>query len=395
MSTWRSEAAGDPIVVAVATGDGARQYGWPVRFLVSEEKADDYEAAAEFINASPADVVSIQHEFGIFGGPEGTGLRRLLRRARKPVITTLHTVLPEPHPTQRDTIRALAEGSERLVVMNALAADILRKVYDVDSGRVAVIHHGAPKPSRQSRAEAKRQLGLAGRKVLSTFGLVGPGKGLQYAVAALPAIRERHPDVCYVIVGKTHPGVQRSHRETYREELKSVARELRVEDAVRFVNSYQTEQEIVRSLAATDVYLTPYLNPEQICSGTLAYAVAAGKAVVSTPYLYAQFLLAEGRGRLVAFRSPDAIAEAVSEILDHPELQRTLEERALRYGRQLYWPVVGERFMKVCEAVSAGPALLMPRATKRRFLEVEAEGGERDARGAGTTHVAGPFAATH
>jgi glycosyltransferase involved in cell wall biosynthesis len=394
-STWECEAAGEPIVVAMTSASEPERYGWPVRFLVDQDDERGYEAAAEFLNSSPADMVSIQHEFGIFGGPASRGLRRFLARIDRPVVTTLHTVLPEPLPEQRETIRVLGDRSDRVVVMNGIAADILRDVYGLDRSLAEIIHHGAPPPSDGPREEAKRRLGLGGRRVMSTFGLVGPGKGLEYAVAAVPAIRRHHRDVCYLIIGKTHPGVQRSEKESYREKLVRMAHELGVEDAVRFVNSYQTKEEIIRSLAATDVYVTPYLNPDQICSGTLAYAVAAGKAVVSTRYLYAQFLLADGRGKLVDFRSPAEIADAAVEIFDRPELQRELEGRARRYGRQLYWPMVSRRFLSLCHLVAGGRlAVLESSAAEQHLVKVDEEGGDRRARRAATAHIPGTFAAT-
>jgi glycosyltransferase involved in cell wall biosynthesis len=354
MSTQQCELAGEPMVVAMTCDDSPREYGWPVQLMVDREDEAGYEAAAEFLNASPVELVNIQHEFGIFGGAECGGLDRFLKHLSKPVITTLHTVLPDPSPAQRRTVQKLAMCSERVVVMNELATGILNRCYGIGVGKVVLIHHGAPAPSAESRAAAKARLGLSSRKVLSTFGLVSSGKGLEYAVEALPAIREQYPEVCYLIIGKTHPGVQRVEKEGYREKLVRMVEELRLEGAVQFINQYQTKESILRYLAATDVYLTPYLNPHQICSGTLAYAVASGKAVVSTPYLYARFLLAEGRGRLVEFRSPEAIAEAVGEVLGNPDHQGALEARTRAYGRSLYWPTVGGRFSAVCHEAVRG-----------------------------------------
>ncbi len=285
------------------------------------EDERDYQAAAEFINDSPADVVSIQHEFGIYGGVEGQGLYRFLSTIAKPVVTTLHTVLPEPDQKTREMIRALAEKSERVMVMNPIASQILRRDYGVSPRKVAFVHHGAPPPSPERREAIKQQLGLGGKKVMCTFGLVGAGKGLEYAIQALPLVLRRHPELVYLIVGETHPGALRDGVDEYRESLTRLISELGVEDSVRFVNHYLTKDEIISYLAASDIYITPYLNPHQICSGTLAYAVAAGRAIISTPYLHASFLLGGDRGLLVDFASAASIAEAALRVLDTPELQ--------------------------------------------------------------------------
>jgi glycosyltransferase involved in cell wall biosynthesis len=328
-----------------------RDYNWPVAFRVHEHQGHEYEAAADYLNEAPVDLVSIQHEFGIFGGPEETGLVRFLDRLVKPVVTTLHTVLPQPDEKVRESLRAIARRSQRLVVMNSLAVDILYHDYAIDRQRVSLIHHGALPPSPESREEAKERLGLSGRKILLTYGLVARGKGLEYTIAALPAIREHHPEVCYLIVGQTHPNVQQDERETYREALIRQIGELGLEDSVIFVNRYVSKAEIMRFLAATDVYVTPYINPHQITSGTLAYALASGAAIVSTPYLYARFLLDETRGLLVALRSAEGIASAVNRILDHPDLQRSLQRRARLFGQQMFWPVVGAHYLKLFRRV--------------------------------------------
>ncbi len=387
--------AGDPLVVAITRQDEPHDYQWPVGQLLREDSPEDWARVGDYLNHAPVDVVSIQHEFGICGGPKGIGLWSLLDRLDKPVVTTLHTVLPDPSEEERATIRRLAERSQRVVVMNDLARDILRDTYGIDGDTVAFIHHGAPPPAKEDADEIKAALGLSGRKVLSTFGLVGPGKGLEYVLRALPAIRREHPEVIYLIIGKTHPGIQRSHRETYRDHLASLADDLGIADCVRFINAYQSKADIIRYLAATDIYITPYLNPAQICSGTLAYAMAAGKAIVSTPYLYARFLLADGRGRLVEFRDPGAIAWAVNEILADASLQAALEARARAYGRGMYWPVVAQRFVDLCaeaasERVAVSEAALVG---DRRAPYADHEGGGWHARERRQADVAGALAA--
>lgn len=346
-STLLGERAGEPVVVGMETAVGAREYSWPVAAVVDEMIDEEYEAAASYIDESRAEVVSIQHEFGIFGGAEAGGLFRFLHRLNKPVVTTLHTVLPEPEAVIRRNLRRVASQSDRLVVMNGFAVDILERDYGVDRTKVSLIHHGVLRPSLETREQAKEKLGLAGRRVLSTFGLVARGKGLEYAISALPGVLRRHPDVCYLIIGQTHPSVQRVEKERYREELMALVAELGLGDSVRFVNRYVSKSEIVRYLAATDVYITPYLEPSQITSGTLAYALAAGTAVVATPYLYARFLLGAGRGLLVEFRSSDSIARAVNSVLDSPDLQMDLQRRGRIYGQQMAWPAVGARYLRL------------------------------------------------
>jgi glycosyltransferase involved in cell wall biosynthesis len=260
------------------------------------------------------------------------------------VVTTLHTVLPNPSPEIHAMTRALGDSSARLMVMNPLANQILRSEYGIAPRKLSFLHHGAPAPLPTRRREVKERLGLAGRKVMCTFGLVGPGKGLEYAIAALPSVVKRHPELLYLIVGGTHPGACQDGVDTYRETLTRRIHDLGVEDSVQFVNHYLTKDEIVSYLAASDLYITPYLNPHQICSGTLAYALAAGRAIISTPYLHARFLLARERGLLVNFADPDSIAAAMLRVLDAPELQFALEARARAYGQRLLWSEVGARY---------------------------------------------------
>ena len=334
----------EPVVIAMEGGARYHRYSRPVVHVVDDRNEKDYQAAAEFINDSPVDVVSIQHEFGIYGGLEGRGMYRFLDALRKPVVTNLHTVLPQPDRMTHDMIRALAEKSQRVMVMNPIASQILRRDYDIAPRKVSFINHGAPSPSVERREAIKHQLGLGGKKVMCTFGLVGSGKGLEYAIAALPQILARHPDLVYLIVGETHPGAQTNGVDTYRETLTRRIHDLGLEGSVQFVNHYLTKDEIVSYLAASDIYITPYLNPNQICSGTLAYAMAAGRALISTPYLHARFLLGRERGLLVNFADPDSIAQAVLRVLDAPDLQFALEARARAYGQRMLWSEVGARY---------------------------------------------------
>jgi glycosyltransferase involved in cell wall biosynthesis len=341
----------EPVVIAMEGGARYHRYSRPVVHVVDDRNENDYQTAAEFINESPAQVVSIQHEFGIYGGMESRGMYRFLSAIAKPVVANLHSVLPQPDRMTRDMIRALAEKSERVMVMNPIAGQILRRDYDVVPRQVAFINHGAPSPSARPREAIKQQLGLGGKKVMCTFGLVGSGKGLEYTIKALPHVLRRHPELVYLIVGETHPGAIRNGADEYRESLTRLIGELGVEDSVRFVNHYLTKDEIISYLAASDIYITPYLNPHQVCSGTLAYAVAAGRAIISTAYLHAKFLLGEERGLLVDFASAASISEAALRVLDAPELQAKLESRTRAYGRRLLWAEVGARYRNLLREV--------------------------------------------
>ncbi|NIM05314.1 MAG: glycosyltransferase [Armatimonadetes bacterium] len=359
-ATTQSDGAGEPMVIAMENGVKRYHYSWPVVTTVDERKVSEYEAAAHFLNNSAIDIVSLQHEFGIFSGQETAGIYRFLDHLDKPLVTTLHTVSPQPDPWARSMIRKLERCSEQLVVFNDFATDILEEEYGVERDKVTLIHHGAPAPFPAGREAAKELLGLSGKRVLSTFGLISRGKGIEYALSALPAIKERHPDVCYLVIGETHPSVQREEKESYREELIRFVRENGLEGTVHFVNRYLTKPEIISYLAATDVYLTPYLGAHQIVSGTLAYAVAAGRAIVSTPYLYARFLLHEERGLLVDFRSSQAIADVVKSVLGDPGLQHKLESRTLAYGRQMLWPAVGDRYCDLFREVTGQEVIARP-----------------------------------
>jgi glycosyltransferase involved in cell wall biosynthesis len=329
---------------------------------IEEHQPAQYTAAAELINRSGCHVLSVQHEFGIFGGEECMALPELLEAVALPVATTFHTVLSRPSPAMRRHLRAVARHSDRIVVMNALAVETLVDVYDVERQKIVVVHHGAPVVPRARLSTIKRDLGLQGRRVISTFGLLSSGKGLEYAVQAMPEIVARHPEAVYLILGQTHPVVKGEEGECYRESLRALAVDLGVEGHVRFVDKYFTKAELVAYLLATDIYLTPYLNMEQVTSGTLAYAMACGRPLVSTPYLYAQFLLGDDRGLLVPPRDPREIADACLQILDHPDLQARMERTNWRYGQTMVWPRVGQDYLRlfrrmVAEAPAPAPLL--------------------------------------
>jgi glycosyltransferase involved in cell wall biosynthesis len=355
--------AADPAVRCIAAAidepNAARAYGPDVRWRVRQGQKESYRGAARAINESAADVVNLQHEFGLYGvwrdGSYEDHCVPFLEELSKPVITTLHTVLPEPEPQIREVVRQIADRSTSVVVMAETAARLLADVYGVQR-RPVVIPHGMPAIVPRGRHRLKRQLGMEHRTIVSTFGLVDPRKGLEYMIRAMPEIVSRHADVLYLAVGQTHPELLKKEGERYRNELVVEIGRLGLTDHVQFVNQYLTQREIVDYLLATDVYVTPYLDLNQITSGTLAYALGAGKAIVSTRYLHAAEALADGRGLLVDVRDPDGLARAVLAILDDGNLKQELEARAYEYGKEMAWPNVGRRVLALTREILESPA---------------------------------------
>ena len=346
--------AADPtlrcVCAAIDEPIAVRAYGSEVRWRIRQGDPESYRAAAAAINEADVDIVNVQHEFGLYGvHREGTyhdHLRHFLDEIDRPVVTTLHTVLPRPEPWMRQVVREIADDSREVVVMAKTAARLLRDVYGIERPAL-VIPHGMPATLPRGRQRLKRQLGIQGRTLISTFGLVDPRKGIEYMIEALPKIVARHPHVLYLIVGQTHPELLKQAGEAYRNSLIDAVKRAGVDVHVGFVNQYLTQREIVEYLLATDVYVTPYLDPNQITSGTLAYALGAGKAIVSTGYLHAAEALADGRGILVDFRDARGLADAVNAILDDPVRKRQLEQRAYAYGKEMAWPIVGLRLLEL------------------------------------------------
>ena len=326
-----------PTVIAIKREHEIEPYERIVRYQIIKEDKQSYLDAAKYLNESTIDIVSIQHEYGIYGGPDGEYVLDLLSALKKPAVATLHTVLQNPSPNQKRIIQEMAQLCDVLIVMVKIGRQILIDVYGVDPSKVTVIPHGVPNVHKVSASSVKRNLGFSDKAILSTFGLINRGKGIEHVIEAIPKILEKHPNVVYLVLGETHPGVRKHEGESYRNMLTDTISRLGIEDNVRFNNRFLALNELVRYLCATDVYITPYLNKDQICSGTLAYALGCGKAIASTPYLYAEEVLGEGRGLLVDFSSPDSIAATVNKILDDKELKESLESAAYRYGRRAAW----------------------------------------------------------
>ncbi|HEY9085845.1 MAG TPA: glycosyltransferase family 4 protein [Candidatus Tyrphobacter sp.] len=327
-------------VVTIDDGSGGYVYGSQVIARIDEVERNSYYAAAALVNRHPCSVVNIQHEYGLFGGENGAWCLDFMGALRKPVVLTMHTVLPEPSAVLEATTRQLCASAARIVVLARTGRRLLIERYGVEPEKIAVIHHGVPDVSYQDTAPAKAALGLSGRAVISTFGLISKDKGLEYAVAATHEIAQSHPDVLYLILGATHPMVKRAEGEQYRNSLREHITSLGLQRNVRMIDRYLSLPELIAYLQATDVYLTPYLNPVQIVSGTLAYALGAGKAIVSTPYLYAKELLADGRGLLAEFRDSRSLASALKRFLGDPLFRARTQERAYAFGRQMTWNAV-------------------------------------------------------
>ena len=351
-------------LLALPVNDTEEGYTYPprVRFELSEDNLASYRQAADFLNFSNIDLVCLQHEYGIFGGPAGSHILELLRRLQMPFTTTLHTVLREPNPDQRAVMEEIATLSDRLIVMSQQSSDILQEVFQVPAEKIDMVPHGIPDLPFTDPSFYKDGFGTEGKEVLLTFGLLSPNKGIENVIRALPAILSRHGNVVYMISGVTHPHILRREGDKYRHFLQNLAKELGVEANVIFRNRFVSPQEMVELIGAADIYITPYKHKAQVVSGTLAYALSAGKAIISTPYLHAIELLDDERGALVPFDNPDAIAEKTVELLDNSTARHAMRKRAYLYARDMIWSRVAQKYMNSFERIY-NERLRNPRAT--------------------------------
>ena len=342
LSGWRS--------IVFAVDDAAPTEAHPdskVVYTIEKENRADYLRAARMLDKHKVSLLSLQHEYGIYGGDHGEFVLDLIRAATMPIVVTLHTVLPNPSEPQRRILKEMEKHVAGFVVMAHKAVELLASVYGIAPSKIKFIPHGAPNAPYQAEKSAKEKLGLAGRRVLSTFGLISPNKGIEDAIAAMPEVVKHEPKATYLVLGQTHPVVKRKEGEWYRESLVKQVQDLGLTENVKFVDKYLTLQELIDYLLATDVYITPYYaNPHQITSGTLAYAMVTGKVIVSTPYLYAAELLAEGRGFLYPFRDSAKLSGIITTLLTDDTLFEQTRQKAYEYGRSMTWQSVGIQYTK-------------------------------------------------
>jgi len=350
-------AENDPDIdcTIVAMNDRAEGYLYPdaVKFQISQNKLNEYRRAADFLNLRNPDVVCLQHEYGIFGGQRGSFIVELAQNLKSPLIATLHTVLKDPLAEERKIITQLSELSASFVVLSQCAANFLRDIYQVPESKIALIHHGIPDVPFLDPDPCKSKLGADDKTIILTFGLLSPGKGIEFVIDALPDVVSSHSDVIYYVVGATHPHCKAESGEDYRLGLHHRAKELGVGDNIVFLDRFLERDELIEIIRAADIYVTPYLNEAQVVSGTLAYAVGAGKAIVSTPYWHAQEMLADGRGRLVPFKDSRALSQEINNLLDFPEERLEMRRAAYDYARPMVMKEMGSRYLALFSEASA------------------------------------------
>lgn len=354
----------EPVVAAMTSGDEHCD-GPPVKIEIRRNVKNDYISAADYLNFSHVDMVCVQHEYGLFGGPAGAYLNLLLQRVNAPVVATMHTVLQEPSEEYYRSTLDLCALCDRVVVLNQKGVEMLSTIYGVDPEKIVLIPHGIPDLPFVETSYYKHKFGMEGRKTILTFGLLNRNKGIENMLKAMPAIVEADPRALYIVLGATHPEVLRNDGEEYRFELQRIVEEMGLQDHVLFYNQFVSTEQLHRFLCAADIYVTPYLHRQQITSGTLAFAVGTGKVVVSTPYWAAEELLADGRGRLVGFNDPRQLAEAIIEVLSNEELAFTLRRKAYDYGRNITWPLIGKQYWQLFNSIPSTVTVTLPREEKK------------------------------
>jgi glycosyltransferase involved in cell wall biosynthesis len=346
--SWNNENEG--YVVALNDNNIVYEYPEEVKLTIRQEQQGDYLKAVKFINLSGADLCVLEHEFGIFGGQNGVYILPLLHRLEIPLIVTLHTILKTPSYNEKAVLQEICKMANRIVVMSHKAIDFLVNIYKVPKDKIVFIEHGVP-DIHFNREKSRKEFKLESRKVLLTFGFIGRNKGIETVIKALPKVIEKHPDIIYIVLGKTHPNVLRHSGEEYRIFLMRLVKNLQIEKHVIFLNEFIDEQDLFKYLCASDIYITPYLNEAQITSGTLSYAIGVGSAVISTPYWHAAELLAEGRGKFFNFNDSDNLTSTITELLDKPEGLRELKRKAYEYGRKITWPKTGEKYVLLAKNI--------------------------------------------
>ena len=337
-------------VIAINEKGALYDYDRRVKWNIDRDDAEDYVKAAEYVNSSNIQLLVVQHEFGLYGGDYGEYIKLFLDNVKKPVITTLHTVQSNFDKKAIEVLKYIVERSEAIIVIAHAAIDMLKR-QGIPYKKCIVIPHGCPSIDCKNNKSIKESLGLEDRLVASTFGLISSGKGIEYAIRALPEVIKKEPRIIYLIIGETHPEVRKHEGEKYRNELTRLVSELGLEEHVRFTNRFITKRELIKFLQATDIYLTPYISPNQISSGTLIYALGAGKAVVSTPYYHAIEVLANDRGVLCRFEDSASIAEGINRLLDE-NLRSAIQKRAYKYSRRFLWKNVARKYLNLINAVT-------------------------------------------
>ncbi len=350
----------DGFVVALNDHDQKYDYPKEVKYIIRQEHQRDYLKAAKSINISGADICILEHEYGIFGGKDGVYILPLLHRLDIPLVVTLHTVLKNPSYNEKIILKEICKMADKVVVMSKKAIEFLTTIYDVSPDKITFIVHGVP-DLKFNRELSKSEFKLEDKKILMTFGFLSRNKGIETVIKALPEVVKKHPDVLYMVLGKTHPNVIRHDGEEYRNYLLRLVKELNLEDYVFFLNEHMTQKELFKYLSATDIYITPYLNEAQITSGTLSYAIGVGTGVISTPYWHAAELLADGRGRLFDFGDYKGLAYILNDLLENPAKLNELRKKAWEYGRNITWPRIGEQYAELLRKIKQKGIKIKPR----------------------------------
>ncbi|TYP57805.1 glycosyltransferase family 4 protein [Thermosediminibacter litoriperuensis] len=338
-------------ILAITDNEASYSYPQEVAFELQEEKKDDFIASAEYVNATFTDVVILEHEYGIFGGCDGSYVLDFVARLKKPFILNTHTVLSQPTIGQKSILMKLGRKAAAVICMTRRSAELLHEVYRIPLNKIYVVPHGVPIFPEKPREKLKEAYGVAGRPVVTTFGFIGPGKGIELGIRAVANLKEKYPNIVYWVVGETHPKLKRREGEVYRESLEKLVDSLKLHENVRFANKYLSLEELGDFLYMTDVYLTPYPGRHQAVSGTLSYAIGCGRAIVSTPYEYSLEMLANGRGLVASGADSAELARLIEMVLNDPLLKSQLEKKAAKLGKTMTWPLVAKSYVEIIEEI--------------------------------------------
>lgn len=343
-------------IFAISDKNGSYNYPSEVVFDVEEDKRDHYAIAAQFINTSDIDLVFVEHEYGIFGGNDGAFVLDFVENLEKPFILNTHTVLPSPDFHKRRILSKLGQKSMAVICMTHRSVELLNRVYNIPHNKLYMVHHGVPIFEEKPGEVIKKAYNIDNRPLAVTFGFLGPGKGIELGIKAMSYLKDKYPDIIYLVAGETHPNLKKKMGEAYRESLVDLIQALRVDDNIKFINKYLSLEELGEVLYMADVYLTPYPHRHQAVSGTLSYAIGCGRAIVSTPYDYALEVLADGRGLIAKDADPKELASLVDMILSNPQLKEQLEKKAGKLGKTMTWPQVGKRYVNIIENIMRAEA---------------------------------------